>query len=245
MAHSTTKYSTAWEDPELFPDFAPWIGSVPGYPYCFRCKVCRTKPLTVRTDGVVAVRKHMKQKKHVTAMASKSAEPMRRFVLPLATGEQDVAAPAPPPPQPEEVRKDDGQPQGVQISVKKFTAHQGAERAVVRKLLWMVENHLPARHMEGCAALYQDMFYDSQVAKSFQCGKDKASYVITFGLGPHFDNLLRETVSDCKVVVCFDESWNHVTSRKQLDVHLRFWSTVDERVRFCSYLTLNKESACL
>jgi len=31
------------------------------------------------------------------------------------------------------------------------------------------------------------MFLDSEIVKSFSCGKDKTSYILKFGLAPYFE----------------------------------------------------------
>ena len=68
------------------------------------------------------------------------------------------------------------------------------------------------------------MFPDSNIAKNFACGKTRCSYIVTFGLAPYFKGLLNDTLSslDCFVAM-FDESYNKISKRGQLDLHVRFW----------------------
>ncbi|XP_051950061.1 uncharacterized protein LOC127620838 [Xyrauchen texanus] len=74
------------------------------------------------------------------------------------------------------------------------------------------------------------MFPDSDIAKSFTCGKDKTGYIIRFGLAPHFKQELINTINKAgQFVLMFDESLNQSTKTKQLDVHIRFWE--DDRVQ--------------
>lgn len=55
-------------------------------------------------------------------------------------------------------------------------------------------------------------------------GRTKATYGIVFGLAPFFQARLRSTVnSRPEYVVCFDEGFNTVLQKSQLDVYLRFW----------------------
>ncbi|XP_041865027.1 uncharacterized protein LOC121654791 [Melanotaenia boesemani] len=73
------------------------------------------------------------------------------------------------------------------------------------------------------------MFTDSDIAKSFTCGKDKTAYVIGFGIAPHFKKVLIKSVNDAgPYVLMFDESMNQSLKQKQLDIHIRFWK--DDRV---------------
>ena len=68
------------------------------------------------------------------------------------------------------------------------------------------------------------MFPDSNIAKNFACGKTKCSYIFTYGLAPYFKSLLNDTLSsvDCFVAM-FDESYNKISKRGQMDLHVRFW----------------------
>lgn len=81
------------------------------------------------------------------------------------------------------------------------------------------------------------MFPDSDILKSFTCGKDKTGYIIRFGLAPHFKQELINTINKAgQYVLLFDESLNQSTKTKQLDVHIRFWE--DDRVQ-SRYLLLS------
>ena len=68
------------------------------------------------------------------------------------------------------------------------------------------------------------MFRDSNIAKNFACGKAKCSYIVTYGLAPYFKSLLNDTLSslDCFVSM-FDESYNKISKRGQMDLHVCFW----------------------
>ena len=53
------------------------------------------------------------------------------------------------------------------------------------------------------------MFPDSKIAESFSCGKTKYSYVVCFGLSPHFKGLLTKSLSNVEhIVALFDQSFN-------------------------------------
>ena len=59
------------------------------------------------------------------------------------------------------------------------------------------------------------MFPDSSIALKFTFGKTKASYNITHGLAPYFNDLIYNSVlwSD-HIVACFDESQNEVVQKR-------------------------------
>lgn len=56
-------------------------------------------------------------------------------------------------------------------------------------------------------------------------------YEIVYGLAPYFRQKLLSIVNSCpEFVICFDEAFNEVLQKGQLDVLLRFWNPVDNIV---------------
>ncbi|XP_037393253.1 uncharacterized protein LOC108432320 [Pygocentrus nattereri] len=75
--------------------------------------------------------------------------------------------------------------------------------------------------------VFAAMFPDSQLAKSFSCGENKSAYIAEYGIASFIKELSR-SVSEKPYVIMFDESMNKTTKNKQMDLHLRFWTTDDE-----------------
>ena len=70
------------------------------------------------------------------------------------------------------------------------------------------------------------MFPGSSIAQKFQLGKTKASNVICYELAPFFKlNLLDVAKQTPYIVISFDESYNYVIKRGQMDVLVRFWDS--------------------
>ena len=64
--------------------------------------------------------------------------------------------------------------------------------------------------LNGISNLFQTMFPDSKIAKSFHMGPNKIGYSITHGLGPYSKDLLMEQLNQSLwLVVSFDESLNN------------------------------------
>ena len=75
------------------------------------------------------------------------------------------------------------------------------------------------------------MFPDSKIAKQFQMSKTKASYLICRELAPEFKGRLLNLLNETKFIVkSFDESFNKVISKGQMDVLVRFLNTTENRV---------------
>lgn len=74
-------------------------------------------------------------------------------------------------------------------------------------------------------SLFKRMFPDSDIASSFQCGETKAAYLTVHGIAPYCKSILTDRMRSLKsgYVLLFDESLNHKTQTKQMDIHLRFW----------------------
>ena len=75
------------------------------------------------------------------------------------------------------------------------------------------------------------MFPDSEVAnaKAFTCGRDKTAYIAKYGIASFVKKELSRAVSEKPYVVMFDESMNHTTQSKQMDLPLRYWTKDDEK----------------
>ncbi|KAH6931313.1 hypothetical protein HPB50_023512 [Hyalomma asiaticum] len=70
------------------------------------------------------------------------------------------------------------------------------------------------------------MFPDSQIAKGFQCGRKKVSYIISDGLGPYFKGKVVEELAEPGVfyTVMIDETPVPEMKVQQLDVLVRYFS---------------------
>lgn len=91
-------------------------------------------------------------------------------------------------------------------------------------VLDVMEKHGSFNSCSGKGDLFRLMFPDSNIASKFSCGDDKAAYLTTFGIAPHFSSLLlSKAKSATDYVLLFDESLNRPLQAKQLDVHVRFW----------------------
>ena len=98
----------------------------------------------------------------------------------------------------------------------------------------MAEAHYSCKSSEKTGDLFRSMFPDSNIARNFKCGETKSSYMITFGLGPHFLEQLKEKVkaSSTGYVLLFDESFNAKNRLKQMDFHIRFWENNFVKTRY-------------
>ena len=90
-------------------------------------------------------------------------------------------------------------------------------------LFKVAENDLSLRNCDNISELFLKMFPDSDVAKEFNLGKSKASYVLQDGIGPLSKWLCKDvSMIDGLLSLMFDETTTN-KNEKQMDVLLRFW----------------------
>ena len=94
------------------------------------------------------------------------------------------------------------------LSSEKISA--GIMRALHRFL-----NGISKNSNQDTSDLFQTMFPDSKITKSFQMRPNQIGYSITHGVGPYFKGFL---------VVSFDESLNKKTQTCQMDLLIRYWN---------------------
>ena len=115
------------------------------------------------------------------------------------------------------------------------------------EIIWSLEVLMLNYSFNSCANksdLFAVMFEDSQIAQSFSLGSTKLSYNITFRLGPYVKNL--ESVDEVKYYsLSFDESYNRIMKKGQMDLLIRFRDSAQDRVqtRYFDRSFLRKASA--
>lgn len=104
------------------------------------------------------------------------------------------------------------------------------------EILWTlkcVQNHQSFRDNEHTSQLFQNMFWDSNIARQYSLGKTKMAYLTTFGLSPYFKDMLLNNVrqSDFFMVI-FDEAFNDILQKEQMDILVRFWRADEVVTRY-------------
>lgn len=102
------------------------------------------------------------------------------------------------------------------------------------EIIWalkVMKSHYSYKSCEDISQILRMMFPDSEIAKQFSCGERICAYLCCFGIAPHFKDMLFQQIKkeDCFVLL-FDESLNHKTKNKQMDIHVRLW--IDGKVRY-------------
>ncbi|XP_063731263.1 uncharacterized protein LOC134858940 isoform X2 [Eleginops maclovinus] len=189
--------------------FADWLKRVPAddsEAYCTFCK----RTLKLGTLGIKALESHTKSSKHQeSANAARNSHGIAQFCS-VASSTSSI--------------NNTG-------NIRDLLGSTDTMKAEVLWALNTVAKHQSCRSNDGIGELFQAMFPDSTVAKTFQCGRDKTSYILRFGVAEFVKKELISKVTG-PFVIMFDESLNHATKRKQLDLHVRYWDDGQVQSRY-------------
>ncbi|XP_063744625.1 uncharacterized protein LOC134867752 isoform X3 [Eleginops maclovinus] len=189
--------------------FADWLKRVPAddsEAYCTFCK----RTLKLGTLGIKALESHTKSSKHKeSANAARNSHGIAQFCS-VASSTSSI--------------NNTG-------NIRDLLGSTDTMKAEVLWALNTVAKHQSCRSNDGIGELFQAMFPDSTVAKTFQCGRDKTSYILRFGVAEFVKKELISKVTG-PFVIMFDESLNHATKRKQLDLHVRYWDDGQVQSRY-------------
>ena len=96
----------------------------------------------------------------------------------------------------------------------------------------MVMNHQSARSSNCVSNVFGKMFEGDPIAQEFSMAKDKASYLIVFGIFPYCLVKLTQTIQSLPYfTIIFDESFNEVLNKSQLDIFVRYFCDVENQVK--------------
>ena len=94
------------------------------------------------------------------------------------------------------------------------------------EILWAlhaVKHIYSANSCDKVTELNIKMYPGSAIAQSCHMARTKLSYMINFGLGPHFQNTLLEAINKSRwYSVSFDESYNDIINKAQMDIVVRY-----------------------
>ena len=223
------KFSQLWVDDPLYKD---WLKPVMGNDREAFCSVCK-KTINVTWNGITAIKSHSGSAIHQQRLRVRGGQlPISLFcdasssTTQIAADHADLPATVAPP------RQQTSATSTTTAAIAKQQTLPLQTSALRAEVLWCLNtaaNHHSYNSNEGIGELFENMFTDSDIAKSFVCGKDKTSYIIGFGIAPHFKKLLVNSINASgPYVVMFDESLNQSAKKKQMDIHVRFWR--DDRV---------------
>ncbi|XP_067268442.1 uncharacterized protein [Chanodichthys erythropterus] len=171
--------------------------------------------------GIKALETHMQCEKHKAAAETCRKTPgISQFcsVMPTTSGQQSSA-----PSHTQASASASSTAVSTPTDIRTTFGSTATLRAEVLWCLHTVTKHQSYTANEAVGDIFRTMFPDSEIARSFACGKDKTAYIARFGLAPYINKLLVADVNREMFVLMFDESLNETSKNKQLDLHVRYW----------------------
>ena len=213
------KFSEKWLVDERYKD---WLKQTKD-PSEVRCELCR-KTFKLGTMGMKSLDSHMRSEKHQRYVSTrKSTIPIQSYCedssRPTTTSSTSV------------VCVTDVQPTATApVAKTSSSAFSGFSPTPTLKaeVIWSLQTaskHHSYTSNDGIHEVFRAMFPDSEMAKTFTCGRDKTAYLVRFGFAPYMKKQLISRINEDTFVIMFDESMNQTTKNKQLDLHVRHWTT--------------------
>ena len=108
--------------------------------------------------------------------------------------------------------------------LKAYVTGESVMRAEVLWAMKSVLSHFFFRASSDVGGVFQNMFPDSAIAKTFACSKTKVNYLICFGISPYLKEKLLHKVKQAECfTVSFDEALNKDFQSEQMDVIVHYF----------------------
>ena len=175
-----------------------------------RCAFCK-KTIKLGSMGHKALDSHTQAEKHKKNVAAQATSlPIHIFTNPVEPSTTSQPSTRPP--------SSSGNAFGC-------FANTDTLKAEILWVLQTISRHHSYTSNEDVHLVFQAMFPDSQCASAFSCGRDKTAYLARFGVAPFLRKELISRANQDAFIIMFDESMNKTTKSKQLDLHVRHWTT--------------------
>ena len=214
--HSKSTFQESWFGN---PKYSLWVSKDGSNPSKALCKLCH-KAIDLKSGGSFALDSHKKGQKHQELEKARKTNAMGLFV---SSQSSTSAKEGPLSPQStsnsSEVRSTE------QKQLSSFIIDENTLNAEILWCLNVVKSHHTFRSCDPLKNLFKVMFPDSAVPEKFSLGKDKARYMIIYGIAPAFKQKLRSMINTSPwYSVSFDESLNKEQQKCQMDVNIRYWN---------------------
>ena len=228
----------------LMSEFKDWLQPTSN-PHDAYCSFCRKK-FSLSNMGQPALRNHMKGQKHKAITKSQSSS-INNFwnPSPLATNTPSTSN--------SKVVSTAASNTSISSSVVSSTPSNSSSIVLLNNAvttmeiqwcLFAIKMNLSNRCTASAAQFFKFMVPNDANIENMSLGRTKVAYTIVHGIAPYVrKELLSELAKSPVYVACFDESLNKISTRGQMDIHVRFW--VDNKVitRFLTFEFLGHATA--
>ena len=226
MSKWKTFFKDAWLTEKEFED---WIEKVPGDNTKFNCKWCHSSS-SLSNMGVKAPRNHSLGKRHIKNKPQpKQLVTIKSFFRPSAavsSSNSDLERPG---------------SSSTQLMMGEITQSKVAE---VRWMLKAVKNNYSFNSCDGDCELFDTMFPDSDIAKQMAAARTKMSYMLNFGVAPYVKEVLLCKITASEIyAISFDETFNEVLQKTQMDIIVRFFDNGSVKTQYLTSEFLGHSTA--
>ena len=192
-----------------------WCEGVRDDPFSAKCTVC-CKTFSIANMGIGQLQAHCQGKKHQTAMTGRKGQTVFNLPAPVcdsnagSTSHQNMLTLS-------KVKGSHWLPVGLDDKTRR------AEALLVMQL---AASNYSYSSYDNIADVCKAAFSDSEIAQNLKMNKKKASYTISDGLGPYFQNVFHTDLKSGRVpyfTLYFDETTTRQV-KKQMDIHIGYWS---------------------
>ena len=120
----------------------------------------------------------------------------------------------------------------IPVASQMLTHYVRKDDVLKAEILWalkVIESHFSYNSSRNIVDLLKMMLRDSKIVEKLCLCSTKLAYLITHGLAPFFHDELLKLISS-KYVTCFDEAFNELFKKGQLDIVIRFWDSSMNKV---------------
>ena len=122
------------------------------------------------------------------------------------------------------------------------TRDRSVIEAEVKFGYFLAEHHISLRVADHCGKLFYSMFPDSPIAKSFKCGRKKATAIIEV-IAQEVQHGILSCLKKSQFFSLQIDETTDITVSQQCGVMLRFFDNVDGKVKCIFYKLVTLESA--
>lgn len=260
MGNYKTSCQKRWEQD---PRFRHWIAEVKTNKFQAYCTCCKSH-IALSNMWIQSLISHMKSERHsrmitaqnnsvdlrcyvktsgsCSATAALTTKPNENSTAPSLSANSPVSSVLPP-------TKDDQEVQNQplpSISYQSTSNPRGLDKFVIRddvtkpEILWCLETvmtHKSLRTAEKDIKVLKKMCKDCPIISKMELGKDKIAYTIIYGIAPFYKDELQKSLNNSEFFsVGFDESFNKIAKRQQMDINARYWN-IDSKEVETRYVT--------